>query len=110
MLKNFENRSLNSDLNTSNISENSFSSYDLQENLVYRCLQCPFIPIMKLQTDSKKTYIYSKCRLFHSYKQELSKYLNENDKNQLYKIPCCKCNESINKKKIPFYYWNKWTL
>jgi len=107
MSENIEKPLSNSDINTSILSESSFSSYDIQENIVYRCLQCPFIPIIKLQTDSKNTYIYSKCRLFHSYKKELSEYLKENDKKQLYKISCCKCNEIINKKRISYYYCEK---
>jgi WD40 repeat protein len=111
MEENLEDRILNNtfsnrELNTSLLSDN-FSVFDFQENIIFRCLKCPFIPLIQLKTDSKNSYIFSLCRKFHSYKKELSEYLKENDKAQLYKAQCCKCNEFFNKKKVPYYYCEK---
>ena len=77
-----------------------------EENIIFRCNKCPYIPLMRILYQGCKIYIEFRCQNGHYDYEEIKTFYNRNKKCTLKELICCLNYESPSEDN-KFFYCNQ---
>ena len=84
----------------------NFNTQNIDEDIVFRCYKCPYIPLMRVLYQGCKIYIEYRCQNGHYDYEELKTFYNRN-KNFSMKEIINKINNKSPSKNNKIFYCNK---